>query len=235
MLEIITITLIISIIIIGLIVSLNRLFYTIRKNRELLQTVTGLDRGTWSERELVLMLLKMGISPLAIFHDLYVEKYKDNYSQIDLVVATKVGIIVFEVKDYSGWIFGNGTQSNWTQILAFGNERYKFYNPIMQNNGHIKALKNKLKQCADVPFYSIIVFYGRCNLKDISSIPNGTNVVYPQEVPYLINQILENNPPANYSNKRDVVEILKKAVNNGENKDICYQHSLQINQKYSNE
>jgi len=36
---------------------------------------------------------------------LYIRKHNGDFAQIDLVVATKVGIIVFEVKDYRGWIF----------------------------------------------------------------------------------------------------------------------------------
>ncbi len=222
--------------IIGFFISLNRLSKIAeqrRKDRELLQTVTGLDRGTWSERELVLMLLKMGISPLAIFHDLYVEKSDKNYSQIDIVVATKVGIIVFEVKDYSGWLFGNGYQTYWTQVLSYGNDKFRFYNPIMQNNGHIQTLKKKLKECADVPFYSVIVFYGDCELKEINSIPDGVKVVYPEDVPHIVNQILENDATVYYANKREVVDLLKEAVNNGANAEICDKHVRQLNEKYS--
>ena len=222
--------------IIGFLISLNRLSKIEeqrRKDRELLQTVTGIDRGTWSERELVLMLLKMGISPLAIFHDLYVEKRNEAYSQIDVVVATKVGIIVFEVKDYSGWLFGNGSQTYWTQILSYGNDKFRFYNPIMQNNGHIQTLKKRLKQCAEVPFYSVIVFYGVCELKEINSIPDGVKVVYPEDVPYIVNQILENNTPVYYANKREVVNLLKEAVENGANVEICDKHVQQLNERYS--
>ena len=78
-----------------------------------------------------------------IFHDLYVEKHKGYFSQIDLVVVTEVGIIVFEVKDYSGWLFGSGNQSQWTQVLAYGKQKYRFYNPIMQNNKHVTELRKQ--------------------------------------------------------------------------------------------
>ena len=124
-----------------------------KKERELLQTVTTLNRGTISERELLLKLIKEGIPVSTIFHDLYVEKSKGFYSQIDVVVATKVGIIVFEVKDYSGWIFGKGYQTYWTQILAYGEEKYKFYNPVIQNQKHIETLSHRMKHCANVPFF----------------------------------------------------------------------------------
>jgi hypothetical protein len=104
-----------------------------KRDKKLLETVTKLSRGTSTERNLVLRLLKHGIPAQTIFHDLYVKKYNGGFSQIDLVVATKVGIIVFEVKDFSGWILGKGYQTQWTKVLAYGKRKYRFYNPIMQN------------------------------------------------------------------------------------------------------
>ena len=201
-----------------------------RKDRELLQTVTDLNRGTISEQDLVLNLLKQGIPASTVFHDLYIEKYNGNYSQIDVVMATRVGIIVFEVKDYSGWIFGNGFQTYWTQILAYGERKYRFYNPVLQNKGHINTLKRKLRPYADVPFYSIIVFYGDCLLKDVSSIPDRTYIAYPDDVPDIINAIFENNIPANYKSKPDVIRILKEGVNNGNNTEIIVKHIEYIQQ-----
>lgn len=87
------------------------LIYVKRKERELIEQVTPITRGEWSERRVVLKLLKAGINPKAIFHDLYIQKPNGTYTQVDVAVATKVGLIVFEVKDYSGWIFGNEHQS----------------------------------------------------------------------------------------------------------------------------
>ena len=89
------------------------------RDKKLLETVTKSHRGTKTERKLVLKLLKAGFPAQTIFHDLYLKNTNGNYSQIDLVLATKVGIIVFEVKKYSGWIFGTGNQNKWTQVLAY--------------------------------------------------------------------------------------------------------------------
>jgi hypothetical protein len=195
-----------------------------KRDRELLQTVTKLYRGTSSERNMVLKLLKHGIPAQTIFHDLYVKRVNGKYSQIDIVMATKVGIIVFEIKDYSGWIFGKGNQTKWTQVLAYGREKYRFYNPIMQNNGHISALRKQLKQFEQIPFYSIIVFYGNCELKDVSFIPDGTYLVYPERVLNVIDTIINNNGIANFSDKWEVIRILKNAVLNGDNKEIKIKH-----------
>ncbi len=194
------------------------------KDITLLKTVTDLHRGTRSERKLVLKLLKHGIPASTIFHDLYVQKTNGNYSQVDIVVATKVGIIVFEVKDYSGWIFGKGYQTHWTQVLAYGKEKYRFYNPVMQNNGHIEVLKQKLKNFADVPFYSVIVFYGNCVLKNVSYIPDEVSYGGPESVPKIINMILANGTPATYASKIKVVNVLREAVLNGEDDEIRAQH-----------
>jgi hypothetical protein len=194
------------------------------KNKKLLETVTKSYRGTNTERNLVLRLLKHGIPAQTIFHDLYVKKYNGNFSQIDLVVATKVGIIVFEVKDYSGWLFGKGNQNQWTQVLAYGREKHRFYNPIMQNNGHITALKKQLKQFEKIPFYSVIVFYGNCRLKDVSFIPQGTFLTYSGRILDVINSIMNKNEPANYSDKYEIVRVLKEAVQNGENVNIQNKH-----------
>ena len=125
-------------IIIGLVllVGFLSLFRKIR-DVKLLKTVTSLNRGKKTERDLVLKLLKHGIPAQTIFHDLCIEKNNGEFSQIDVVVATTEGIIIFEVKDYSGWIYGNGNYSHWTKVLAYGNRTYLFYNPIKQNNNHI--------------------------------------------------------------------------------------------------
>ncbi|MDD3668333.1 MAG: nuclease-related domain-containing protein [Bacteroidales bacterium] len=223
-----------SLILTTIVVSINKIvqFY---KDRKLLKTVTTLDRGTWSERKLIIKLLKSGLPSSTIFHDLYIEKHKGSYSQIDIVVPTKVGILVFEVKDYSGWIFGKGYQTYWTQVLAYGEEKHKLYNPIKQNQRHIEILRSKMKQFADVPFYSIIVFYGDCELRDVSFIPEDTIIIYPNEITYTINNLLENKPKANYSNKREVVNFLQNGVNNGNDYSITSRHIQNVSQIIENE
>lgn len=44
--------------------------YRWRKNMALLRTVTDTHRGTWSERKLILRLLKQNIPAITIYHDL---------------------------------------------------------------------------------------------------------------------------------------------------------------------
>lgn len=201
------------------------LVYLKRKERELIEQVTPITRGEWSERRVVLRLLKMGINPKAIFHDLYIQKPNGEYTQVDVAVATKAGIIVFEVKDYSGWIFGNEHQKYWTQLLAYGKEKHRFYNPVMQNSGHIQAIRQCLQQNPDTPIYSVIVFFGSSEFKDVTCNANNTFIIYPRSIQQVVSEILMQ-PNANFGNKYEIMNLFTKAVQNGNNPMIV---SSQIN------
>lgn len=84
-------------------------------------------------------------------------------SEIDSILINKYGIFVIESKGYSGWIFGNENERNWTQVIY--KRKSKFYNPIIQNRNHIKALANILGIEDLNIFRSYIVFSERCELK----------------------------------------------------------------------
>lgn len=204
----------------GIIIAIRRA----KQNRELLCSVSSPKRGTSSERRLVVKLLRLGIHPDTIFHDIYVQISPNRFSQIDIAIPTKVGIIVFEVKDYSGWIFGNGRDKYWTQILNYGKEKHRFYNPILQNNGHIEALKRAFETNPNIPYFSVIVFDGNSIIKKTSNIPENTFIIYPSHIASTIEYILTNNPPAQYGNKRDILTQLNQAKNNGNNEHIINQH-----------
>ena len=205
-----------------------KVFEYLSNKRQLIETVTSIERGTWSERELVLKLLKNDFPAGAIFHDLYITKPNGQTTQIDLVLATKVGLIVFEVKDYSGWIFGKGNQQTWTQVLSYGQEKNKFYNPILQNKKHIETLRKQSKQFGKIPIYSVIVFFGSCSLKNISFIPKDTIVTTSYRVIEAVQTIISKNDPANYTDKHEIVRILKQAVLNGNDTNIQEKHITQI-------
>lgn len=201
------------------------LVYVKYKERELIKQVTPLSRGEWSERRVILELLKEGINPKAIFHDLYIRKPNGDYTQVDVAVATKAGIIVFEVKDYSGWIFGNEYQKYWTQILAYGREKHRFYNPIMQNAGHIKAIRQRLPQNLGIPIYSVIVFFGNSELKDVTCNAANTAIIYPRSIRKVVADILMKSD-AKFGNKYEIMDLLTESVQNGNDPIIV---SSQIN------
>lgn len=206
------------------------IFFFFHPDDLLLKKVTNTRRGTKTERELVVQLLKAGFPKETIFHDLYLETQHENYSQIDVVLATKVGIFVFEVKNYSGWIYGTGNQKKWTKVLAYGKEKHSFYNPILQNNSHINNLKSKLNQFQNVPFFSVVVFYGDCTFKDITFIPENAFLVKSPRVIQVVKGIINKNEPTTYQNKREIVNLFSAAVLNGNNPEIVAKHSRNIDE-----
>lgn len=194
-----------------------------RRNMKLLCSVTSPNRGTSSERWLVLTMLKAGVHPKAIFHDLYLQKRNGEFSQIDIVVAAPQGLLAIEVKDYSGWLFGNEKQRYWTQVLNYGNEKYRFYNPLMQNRGHINALREQSKQLAHLPIFNVVLFAGNCILKDVSYDALNAFVGYTGDIPHVL-KMLDSLPLAQYTDKREVARLLRQAVENGSNPDIVANH-----------
>jgi hypothetical protein len=201
--------------------------YLKKIDNDLLKTVTNTNRGTATERDLVLKLLKSQMPAEAIFHDLYLQKPDGKYSQIDLVLITNVGMIIFEVKKYKGWLFGTGYKSHWVQVLAYGKRKCQFYNPVIQNNVHVQNLKIQLGQ-KDLPFFSIVVFYGDCVLKEINFIPNGTFVIKSERTIELLKKILKENPLVCYNNNIEIFRVLREAVKNGESLEIQKRHAQNI-------
>lgn len=76
-------------------------------------------------------------------------------SQIDHVVINPRGIFVIETKNYSGRVYGSEKQLEWTQVLAYGNVKNKFYNPLKQNATHVYNVK---KIVGTMPVRSVVVF-----------------------------------------------------------------------------
>lgn len=219
-----TILIIISCTILLLVVYL--LYQNIQDNK-LLRTVTQNDRGTWSERDLIIQLLKAGVSSDFIFHDLYIQKKDGTYSQVDIAVVTEAGVVVIEVKNYSGWIYGMGNREKWVQVLDYGKAKFPIYNPVYQNEGHIRAIKNQLPSYFNIPFHSLIVFYGNCKLKKISNIPSEVLIVKANRAIDTFNDILLKIPTHRFYTE-EVLHVLKKGVENGDDLGIQNKHIQNI-------
>lgn len=198
-----------------------------RRNMKLLCSVSSPDRGNRAERRLVIKMLKKGVHPKAIFHDLYLQKKNGEFSQIDIVVAMPQGLLAIEVKDYSGWLFGNEKQRYWIQILNYGRERYRFYNPLIQNAGHIKALREQSAQFAHLPIFNIVLFAGNCTLKNISYWADNTFVGYDSDIAYVLKKV-NGSHAAEYTDKREVARVLRQAVENGNNPEIVTRHMAYV-------
>lgn len=206
-------------------------YYKYFRIRKRLKSVTPLKRGTRSERALISSLVNSGIPAVTLFHDLCIEKTNAKFSQVDLVMATTEAIIVFEEKDYSGWIYGDGGNTTWTKVLNYGKGKYHFYNPIKQNNSHIKAIRKLHLQFKYILFYSVIVCIGDCELKEINYVPKNVYLVKANRVFEVLREIKANNQPARYKDKREVVRVLQEAVNSGANASNQAKHIANIKEE----
>ena len=143
----------------------------------------------WFGEKIVSIILKSLPYEYTIFNNVYITK-NGKSSQIDHVVFSPYGIFVIETKHYKGWIYGGEKTTYWTKNV-YG-KKYLFYNPLLQNNAHVKALQSLL----EIPqrcFIPIVVFIGSATIK--SNYPN-YNVVYGHQllstIKYYKNILLRN-------------------------------------------
>ena len=101
---------------------------------------------------------------LVVLKNIYVP-YRDKTSEIDLLMIHEKGIFVFESKKLQRLDLWQCQSAKLDAVSANG-EKHQFYNPIRQNQTHIKALSEYL----NIPvssFTSYIVFSERCSLKRV--------------------------------------------------------------------
>lgn len=143
--------------------------------------------------------------------NVYVPKGNGETSEIDLLYISPKGIFVFESKNYSGWIFGDERQMYWTASLPNG-EKNRFYNPIKQNQTHLKWLRQLVGE--QIPLYSIIVFSNRCTLKKVTVESNDIAVIQREQVYATVRKIWDHHddvvPPGQVES---LYERLKELTN----------------------
>lgn len=125
-------------------------------------------KGFLGELLIRFVLLFLNKREYKIIHDAKVF-YNGMMSQIDHIVVSKYGVFVIETKNYKGWIFGSENAYEWTQVIF--NNKYKLYNPLKQNLGHVKALQANLADYPNLDYFPIVVFTGSARLKVNSSYP----------------------------------------------------------------
>ncbi|KWX87200.1 NERD nuclease [Paenibacillus riograndensis] len=115
-------------------------------------------------------------------------KSRTGYAQIDHVVISPYCTFVIETKNYNGEIKGERADQQWSV-----SNRYKMYNPLKQNYGHIKAIESLLKDVATVKYISIISFTMRCRFSidpELRKIHSDELVVYDVELSEYISRKL---------------------------------------------
>ena len=134
------------------------------------------QKGQRGENLIADILYDTVTGEFALFQNVYVPN-EGKTSEIDLVMVHEKGVFVFESKNYGGWIYGSIEDLNWTQM--FPDRKSLFYNPVRQNQNHIKALSQYL-QMPERCFYSYIVFSDRCLLRKVPD--NTSSMIITQSV-----------------------------------------------------
>jgi superfamily II DNA helicase RecQ len=149
------------------------------------------DKGKYGEY-LSFKILEKITGANRILTNVYLPKGNGDTTEIDLIYIHETGIYVLESKNYSGWIFGDEKSKYWMQTLKNG-QKQKFYNPIWQNNTHIKYLMKVLK--VDESFIkSIIVFSERCTIKKMEVNSENIKVINRYELKKTIGKLIDNSP-----------------------------------------
>lgn len=94
-------------------------------------------RNTNDRKKLLHRLKKMGED---ILMDIEIPDGIENIVHLDCLLLTRAGILVIDIKDYAGMIFGAKSIDHWTQVLK--SKSYKFDNPLFQNQERVLAVKS---------------------------------------------------------------------------------------------
>ena len=117
----------------------------------ILAIVLGLMKSPWfigafGEWRVKIALGKTVEGSRYVINNLMLQSKDGKTSQIDHILINKNGIFVIETKNYSGRIYGNESQLEWTQVLNYGKVKNKLYNPVKQNKTHIYHISNILSE-----------------------------------------------------------------------------------------
>ena len=139
----------------------------------------------------------------------YIPKGKNQTTECDLIFIHETGIYVLESKNYSGWIFGKDEDFKWTQTFPNG-KKQPFYNPLKQNETHVKALHELLNEYPRKVFKSVIVFSNRCKLKKLSVVNEDIVICRREELVSRLKQYIKNQPKIFNQNEMDSIYLKVK-------------------------
>lgn len=91
-----------------------------------------------------------------VLHDFILPGAYGGLVKIDHAILTAGGILCIQTKHYNGIVFGDEDEAQWTNVD--GTVRRRFLNPLIQNEGRTRALRNVVP---DVPVDNLVVFTGK--------------------------------------------------------------------------
>lgn len=94
-------------------------------------------------------------------------------TQIDHIVVSPYGVFVIETKGHKGWIVGGEYSEYWKRYIhGYVKE---FYNPILQNNAHVRFLSYLLSGMSELNFIPVVVFNDEAQIRVLTQEYNVVN------------------------------------------------------------
>ena len=154
-----------------IVIALTKSLFSTRSKDRRIHPEEWKDVGKAGEQILFLTLRdEVHVPENQILRNVYIPTKDGKTSEIDILVVSKKGLLVFECKNYAGNIYGDMKRKKWVQYL--GNKKSFFYNPFLQNQTHIDNLKAFLGQYGDLPATSFVTTISRGKWKVKNLGPN---------------------------------------------------------------
>ena len=112
--------------------------------------------GRRGEKIVAKELARLRKKDFIVLNDLMLPTANGRTSQIDHVVVSTRGIFVIETKNHAGRISGSEQAQYWQQHLS--SQSRGFYNPILQNRSHLRAVRRHLPKMDSELFSTMVVF-----------------------------------------------------------------------------
>lgn len=166
------------------------------------------EKGEQGESRVTKVFSDVNVKTL---NNLYLPNYY-GYTEIDLLIITKVGVFVGEVKNYNNCsIYGEEDDEKW--VIHYNNgKKYDMYNTIKQNDGHIKTLFNYVNSSYHRIIYSLIVFSDNTDLQ-IKTKRNGLFLINEKQLESLITKLNNSKPILSNNDINIIYNSLKQYTN----------------------
>ena len=108
-----------------------------------------------------------------VLHDFILPGAYGGLAKIDHAILTAGGILCIQAKHRHGVVFGGAEEAQWTHVD--GATRNRFLNPLIQNEGRTRALRNVVP---DVQVANLVIFTG--SVEFASPLPK--NVIHVNDL-----------------------------------------------------
>ena len=191
---------------------------------EYFQTLIQLDKGERGEYIVDRMLKE--VSEFAggyAYRELKLEDEYGNWTEIDNVFISPIGIYLIETKNRDGIITGDETSNKWIQTS--GRYTHEVDNPIIQCQRHEKFFKRVIKNVGSVTTLTIFVAGDISNIKckNVFTLKgaeeflmNRKRMLSDSKIEYINSQVLKfvKNPPFTHGQYSNWMENQKRTNSN---------------------